>query len=249
MPPSSKQDKKLPPSSGSPEKHNKAMKPPFGSPPNGRKSKAEILKSKEAPAGWYLRSALLQGGLELITITTQTMVDDAFFQNLITKINEGDDSDPICQLGFIGAYFMRISLNNPNQLINGKGKYQRRALIRVLDDGEEGDDSRLAALKVVKEFLEQYHNNKYGTPVFVLEPGWNMTASLTELPKTDHYLQYSEIVKIIKKIFDGVNNTWATDNPTAAECYFTAGHIPFQAMHDLGFPESKVMTFDASIGN
>ena len=248
MPPS-KADKKLPPNSGSPEKHSKAFKPPLGSPPNGRKSKADILKSKGAPAGWYLRSALLQGGVELITITTQTMVDDAFFQNLITKINEGQDNDPICQIGLIGAYFMRISLTNPNELINGKGKYQRRAFIRVLDEGEAGDDSRLAALRVIKEFLEQYNNNKYGTPVFILEPGWNITASLTELPKADHYLQYLEIVKIIKKMFDGVDNTWATENPAAAECYFTEGHIPFQAVHDLGFPESKVIPLSASIGN
>ena len=61
---------------------------------------------------------------------------------------------------------MRISLTNPPELINGKGKYQRRAFIRVLDEGEAGDDNRLAALKVVKEFLEQYNNNKYGTTAF-----------------------------------------------------------------------------------
>jgi hypothetical protein len=248
MPPS-KLDKKAPPNSGSPEKHNKGIKPPFGSPPNGRKSKADILKSKGSVPGWYLRSALLQGGLELIVITTQTMVDDAFFQNLIKKIDEGNDEGPIAQLGFLGAYFMRISLRNPNNLLNSKTKYNRRAFVRVLDEGEEGDDSRLSALKVVKGFLEEYNNNKYGTPVFILEPGWNMTASLQELPKLDHYLQYSEIVKIIKKMFDGVNGTWATENPTAADCYFTEGHIPFQAMQDLGFPENKVMTREASIGN
>jgi hypothetical protein len=245
----SKVDKKLPPNGGSPEKQNKGIKPPLGSPPNGRRSKADILKSKGSAPGWYLRSALLQGGLELIIITTQTMVDDAFFQNLITKINEGDDSGPIGQLGFLGAFVMRISLNNPNALLNAKSKYKRRAFIRVLDEGEEGDDDRLAALRVVKGFLEEYNNNKYGTPVFIQEPGWNMTASLQELPKVDNYLQYSEIVKIIKQMFEGVDSTWATNNATAAECYFTQGHIPFQAIQDLGFPDNKVMTREASIGN
>ena len=143
MPPSSKLDKKLPPNSASPEKQNKPIKPPNGSPPNGRKSKDDIMKTKASAPGWYLRSALLQGGLELITTTTQTMVDDAFFHNLITRINEGDDHEPIDNLGLIGAYGMRISLNNPNQLLNGKTKYQRKAFIRVLDEGDEREENRL----------------------------------------------------------------------------------------------------------
>jgi hypothetical protein len=56
-------------------------------------------------------------------------------------------------------------------------------------------------------------------------------------------------VKIIRQMFDAVDSTWATNNSTAAECYFTEGHIPFQAIQELGFPESKVMTREASIGN
>ena len=245
-----KNDKKPAPITGSPEKQLKPVKPPGGSPPSGRKSKADILKSKGAASGWYVRSALVQGGLEVITITTQTMNDDAFFQNLITKINEGDGTEAVEGLGLIGAYFMRISLTNPDKLLNGgKKKFQRRAIVRVLDEGEETDAFRLEGLKVIKEFLEKYDNNKYGTPVYILEPGWNLTAGLQVIPKVDNYLQYSEIVKIIKKIFDNVDSTWATDNPTDAECYFTDGYIPLQAIQDLGFPSSKVIHGEQSIGN
>ena len=245
-----KNDKKPAPTTGSPEKQFKAVKPPGGSPPSGRKSKADILKAKGAASGWYLWSTLVQGGLEVIMITTQTKKDDAFFQNLVTKINEGDGTEAVESLGLIGAYFMRISLSNPDKLLNNnKKKFQRRAIIRVLDEGEETDACRLAGLKVIKEFLEKYENNKYGTPVYILEPGWNLTAGVQEIPKVDNYLQYSEIVKIINKIFDDVNSTWATDNPTDAECYFTEGYIPFEAIQDLGFPTSKVINGVAGIGN
>lgn len=233
-----KLDKKQAPV-GTPNK-GKPTKPPGGSPPSGRKSKAEILKTKGTLAGWYLKSALLQGGIELITITTQTMADDAFFQNLVNRINEGHEEESIDKIGLLGAFFMRISLTNSNRLMNSKTNYQRRAFIRAIDDGEEGADSRLAALKVVQKFLQDITNNQYKTHVFILEPGWDMTAGLEELPKVDNYLQYSEIVKIIKRMFDNVNNTWATENLHAAECYFTEGHIPFEAIRDLGFPQNKV---------
>lgn len=241
-------EKKPAAASASPEKNNKGLKPSGGSPPSGRKSKADILKSKANAKGWYLRSALLQGGLEIIMVTNHNMTDDGYFQPIITKLNEGSDTESICQLGLLGVYYMRISLTNPRQLMNGRTKYQRRAFVRVLDPGEETDENRLVALRVVKENLEKYENNKYGTPVVILEPGWNLTASLEELPKTDNYLQYAEIVKIIKQLFEGVDSNWATTNVSAAECFFHEGYIPYQAVQDLGFPESNVMTIEASIG-
>ena len=107
----------------------------------------------------------------------------------------------------------------------------------------------MAGLKVIQEFLKKSENNKYGTPVYILEQGWNLTAGVQGIPKVDNYFHYSEIVKIINKILDGVNSTWATNNPTDAECYFTEGYIPFEAIQDLGFPASKVMTGVAGVGN
>ena len=235
----SKQDKKLPPISASPEKQEKELKP--ASSPSKRKSKSDILKNKGKAVGWYLRSVLLEGNLELTTITTQTGQDDGYFQPLVKKLEEGDGNDGVEKIGLIGAFYMRISLKNPGKLENSKKKFQRRAFIRVLDEGEDTVECRLAGLKVIKEFLERSANNSYGTPVFIVEPTWNMNGELKDIPKVDHYLEYNEIVKIMKKLYDDVNPDSATENPTDAEFFFTDGYIPFRAHKDLGYPLSKVM--------
>ena len=136
---------------------------------------------------------------------------------------------------------MRVSLTNPTQLLNSKTRYPRKAFVRVLEEGEEVDESRLSGLNVIKTFLLKYKNNKFETKVFIEEPGWDMTPTDKEILKADHFLVYPEIVKLIGQVHHDVNNSWANANPTAAECYFTEGHIPFEGTRDLGFPEGKVM--------
>jgi hypothetical protein len=240
---------KMPPAGVAAKIDSGAIKPSLVSPPRGRRTKAEIMRSRTIPPGWYIRSALVQGGLEVITITTNTMLDDAYFNNLIKEINEGPEDGPIRSLALLGAFGMRVSLANPEPLMNKKSAFQRKAFIRVLDEGEMDDDTRLAGLKVIKKFLEEPRNNLYKTQVYIEQPGWNITlggkdmAPNKDMPKLDHFLQYAEIIKVINKIFENVNPNWASDpdNLSAAECYFTEGHIPFEAMKDLGFPVDKVV--------
>ena len=76
----SKQDKKLPRISASPEKQDKELKPT--SSPSKHKSKSDILKNKGNPLDWYLCSVLLQGSVELINITTQTWLLSTTYEEI-----------------------------------------------------------------------------------------------------------------------------------------------------------------------
>jgi hypothetical protein len=162
-----------------------------------RRSKAQIRQvvkgqgqDKRLP-GWYLRSMLLDGGVEAIFITTSNFAEDAYFDPLVKAITAGikvedgvppdEDPGPVSRIGLTGAYYMRNSLDNPDSWMNPMKKktgarYQRKVFIRLLDP-DEGDDtveSRLEALKHIKEFMERKANNGFNAKVFIQQPGWDM---------------------------------------------------------------------------
>jgi hypothetical protein len=112
-----KHDSKLPANSVAARKDSAGIKvvTPTSSPK--RKLKADIVtESEEKPrkrkgVGSYLRSAMLQGGLEIILITTETMVDDAYIHPLISLVEgdvkpETDIEHAILKLGILGKFYM-----------------------------------------------------------------------------------------------------------------------------------------------
>jgi hypothetical protein len=187
--------------------------------------------------------------LECIFITTSLFVEDAYTNPLVVKLGnpepDPNNDEPILNIGLMGSYFMRVSLQNPGRLMNIKngnpGDYQRKAFVRVIDEGEDNPSSRLAALKVIKEFMEDPNNNRYGTKVFIQEPGWDLT--VTPLKKLDNFLEYKEIVKIIKDMYLNVDGNWAVENLDSALSYFTRGYIPVEAHSDIGIPMEYIGGF------
>jgi hypothetical protein len=213
-------------------------------PPKGRKSKSDIKPTPKGLPGWYLRSCLLDGGIEGIFITTASMTEDAYYDPLVKALLEPEGQGDIKSIGLLGAHYMRCSLTSTERLMNYRrgnrvGDYQRRVFIRVIDEGEESVEKRLEALKIVKAFLEHPDHNKYNTKVYIQEPGWDMSTG-QEPRKVDHFVEYKEIVKIIMALYNGVDAQWAQGNMEAANCYFTEGHIPFEAHAQLGFPIEAV---------
>ena len=69
------------------------------------------------------------------------------------------------------------------------------------------------------------------------------------LPKLDHFIQYREIVRIVNDLFENVDGSWAVNNRESADCFFTAGYIPFLAHEELGFPVDSVMPIEPGIGS
>ena len=136
---------------------------------------------------------------------------------------------------------MRKSLEDSDPLMNAKNGYQRKAFVRVLDEDETSLAHRLQGLNVIKEFLERTENNRYGTKVYI-PADWDLTPpEPNPLPKLDHFLQYREIVNVIKDIFDNVDGNWAVNNMESAVAFFTEGHVPFAANTDIGFPMDLVI--------
>jgi hypothetical protein len=222
--------------------HQVAMQQKASVTPKGRKSKAEAITGRVA-SGWHIRSVVVDGGLEVIFITQANFVDDGYGIVEVTKFlkhcqENGEFDHPIMQIGLLGQYFMRKSLQDPDRLLERKGPYQRKCLVRVLDPGEEAPKHRFAALKVVKEFLQDKRHNQYDYPVHLNEDNFDRTPSV--LPKIDHYVQYTDIVKIVYDLFKDVDSTWAANNIESALAYFTEGYIPYEACQDVGFPEKYV---------
>ncbi|CAB9528285.1 expressed unknown protein [Seminavis robusta] len=197
------------------------------------KAKTEI-KCVKDPAGWYLALEFHEGNLITIRVTQSDRRQDAFMQGLIEQIigngPPGDDSG-IDDLGLIDGFRMRISLENPAPLLNARNSFQRKVIVGVLDSEEEAtEENLLSILQAVQRWLQKPENNRFGTRVFIREPGWNLTPpEPLPLRKIDHVLQYNEIVRLIGGLFDNVDSTWYPNNVEAASLFFTEGHIPFEA--------------------
>ena len=108
----------------------------------------------------------------------------------------------------------------------------------------------MEALKVIKECLEHEENNKYGTKVYIPEPGWDLTPPDPEpLKKLDTVIQYKEIVRVINELFENVDGNWAVNNPETAAAFFTESYIPFGAHADLGFLLDRVVANAPGVRN
>ena len=220
------------------------------SPMKGRKSMKDVKASKRQ-TGWYIRSAVCDGLCDVIYITNSNLVDDAFKQQLIDALRTGDEDLPINKVNILGSFYMCRGLGNNDALTNAKNGYTRQILLRVVDsEAELTKEARMEALKVIKEFLEQEENNKYGTKVYIPEPGWDLTPPDPEpLKKLDTVIQYKEIVRVINELFENVDGNWAVNNPETAAAFFTEGYIPFAAHADLGFPLDRVVARAPGIQN
>lgn len=110
-----------------------------------------------------------------------------------------------------------------------------------LEPHEMTPDYARSKLEVVKKFMSTDATNKFKTPIFFPE-GWDETPPApAPLRKLDHVLQYSEILRLLRMMFPLLNGRWYAANQEAANAFFTAGHIPFAAHADLGFPVEQVL--------
>ena len=209
----------------------KPVAPKWKSPP-GRKSKKDCKRNKKKP-GWCLRYLRLHGNVGLIFFTQSDFVNDAFNKPIIDSIsNEADDSLPLCS-----AVTLRESLTNGDALTNVKDSYHRRAFLEILDDDDDDEDC-LSTLKTIKAFMEKKENNRFGTKVFIEEHSWNMNSKSTP-PKMDKCVVHDDIVAFINDCFDADKTPgWAEEHMEAAMCFFTEGHIPSEAVEQLGFNAS-----------
>jgi hypothetical protein len=207
--------------------------------PRGRLSKQEIMIACR-PVGWYLNSVVVPGGVELIMISKENMTEDAYLQDLTEAIENKTHPD-LNKLGIIGKFSRRVSLEDSRPLQNRSNRsrkqnnFARRAFVRVLDAEEADPVSRLESLRVIQTFFASRPNSK----IFIEQPGWDLTDYDKPL-KIDNFLIFSEIVRLLKGMFNCGEN-WAVKNWDAAQLFFTEGHIPYEAHEDLGVPEDKVM--------
>ena len=208
---------------------------------SGRRNKDDI-KTSKLPAGWHIRSVLVVGLMELIFITTSSLEDDAFTNNMVTVLDDAStpSSHPLKAIGLVGAFFMRVSLADDSPLCNRRNTHHRKAYLRVLDPGQDTDESRFASLQVIKTFLEAPENNKYSTAVHLSRSGWNLNVPDQPLPRLDSYLRCADIKAVIESLFTDHGPGWATADMDRALSIFTEGYIPFAAVADLGFPLDMV---------
>lgn len=225
--------------------------PPPASPP-GRKSAKAVKRKTKLPAGWCISCRNVLGFMRIITMTLSSMEDDAYSYNLTKLLESGPDAETeervpvslneteavaaMLELGLWGTANMRVSLTNPSPLTNSKNTFTRKAFIQIIDPEEATEENALETCKAFKRYFELQTNNKFGTQVFIKQPGWCLDVPGAPLPKIDNYIVYDDIVSIIKDMFEGVDRNWGANNMEAASTYFTKGHAPYEAHCDLGFP-------------
>ena len=183
----------------------------------------------------------MDGNLAYFTVTQSDPGQDAYTQPLVEAVQDTNGSDPVCELGILGGYYMKVSLTDERPLTNIKDEYMRKAFVILMDEDEMTSEALLEKLQVVKTFLERPGSNCYKTKVFIPE-NWDLTPpEPSPLPKLDHFLQYKEVISVLRRIYNVVDMTWYQANAQYVDCNFTEGHVPFEAVLDLGFPEDKML--------
>ena len=225
-------------SSSKPSPHKGMASPP------GRKPLNKVKRKVKLDHGWYLSSRSIAGGIIIYYMTLGNMVDDAFFQNMknLFLVEQTEDHE-LLNMGFFGPVTLRVGLRDGRELTNAKNSYSRKVMLQLVEPANATNEARLEVLNCLKRFLEQKENNKFGTPVHILNPGWNLDSPdpNAPLPKLDNYVVYKDIVEVIQASFEGTDSgTWAADNMEAAMTYFTEGFVPYAAADDLGFPREMV---------
>ena len=230
--PSAEQDTKMSP------KVNKDVPVKRSSPAKGRKSRKEI-KVTKTKSGWHVLIKVFQGDIVGIMIVKTNQIDDAYNKPIKDAI-QCNNNEIIEGLGIMYAADMKIGLDNENDLTGTDG-WTKKMCIMPVDEDETTEEELYAKCLELKKFLELPENNKYKTPVHVVNPGFNRTPPHpAPLPKLSEAIKHQDLVAIIKELFNGVDHTWAANNKEAAMCFFHKGHIPEAAVVDLGFEESEV---------
>ena len=216
---------------------------------SGRRNLQEVKDAKPRTPAWYLCGGLVDGNLAFFTVTQSDPGQDAFTQKLIEEIADSNSTAPVVDLGILGAFYMKVSLTDERPLTNVKDEYMRKAFIILMEEDEMTKEGLFAKLQVVKAFLELPKANKFKTKV-IIPKDWDVTPpEPAPLMKLDHFLQYKEILSVLKRIYNVVDMTWYANNQDWVDCYFTQDHIPFEAVLDLGFPEEKVLPAAPHITN
>lgn len=206
----------------------------------GRRSYEELRKSKPRSPAWYLEGRLFDGNLAGFTTTMADPNQDCYAQPLIEALADTESDAEICNTGIIGAFYMKVSLTDERPLTNVKDDYMRKTFVILMEPEEMTREGLYAKLLVVKKFFELPTSNAYKTKV-VIPKEWDKTPpEPTPLPKLDEVLQYKEVKKVLSRIYNKADMTWYGANEEEAWCFFNEGHVPFEAVLDLGFPEDRV---------
>lgn len=216
---------------------------------SGRRSYQEVKEAKPRTPAWYICGALLDGNLAYFTVTQSDPGQDAFTQRLIEEIQDSNSTAAVCDLGILGGFYMKVSLTDERPLTNVKDEYMRKAFVILMEENEMNQEGLFAKLQVVKSFLELPTSNKYKTKVIIPKDFDLTPPEPTPLAKLDHFLQYKELLNVLKRIYNVVDMTWYQNNQEWTDCYFTEGHIPFEAVVDLGFPEDKCLAAAPHVTN
>ena len=155
---------------GSPAKPS----PSRGKAMGGRRNKQEVKEAKPRSPGWYICGGLMDGNLAYFTVTQSDPGQDAYTQPLVEAVQDTNGSDPVCELGILGGYYMKVSLTDERPLTNIKDEYMRKAFVILMDEDEMTSEALLEKLQVVKTFLERPGSNRYKTKVFIPE-NWDLT--------------------------------------------------------------------------
>ena len=124
-------------------------------------------------------------------------------------------------------------------LLNSKSSYQCKVFCVHLMEMKQLFKLCFQSLEeIIKAFLEQTGNNRYdGTKVFIQQPRWDLTPPNPAPPLLKLFsISTEKLFSLLINFFENFHGPWATNICESADCFFSAGHIPFQAHEELGFP-------------
>ena len=230
-----------------------AGSPTKPSPGRGRvlgnvRSMEEVNKNKPRAKGIHLNACLLDGQLGFFTFTMPDRSNDAYSHNVAQALTVKNSKEFICNLGILGPYFMRRNLEDPRPLRNAKDSFTKKGYVVYFPPEKHNKEGMYEVLTLVKAWAEKPPQT-YPNTYVIDEEDWDDTPEEGDLPRLDNFFQYEQILMIIKLLFPDVDDTWYKTHALEADCFFHAGHIPFEASMDLGFPVDKVRPPMAHIKN
>jgi len=206
-----------------------------GSPKKKNLLEVKISTTKQARKVVYqFKIIKLKPDVEIIWCE-KTPRDDAFIHHLVKFI---EDENGFREQGVVMVCRRRMSRLNNDLRTNDLDTFPRRLIIRVVD--ESTNQSRMAILMLLRDFMMRPEHNRYGNTYQVNESSDLTPLNANDLEPANAYIPDNTIVNLIEAIYENVDAGWYGFNRENASDFFADTPYPRYAIEQLGYPNITV---------
>ena len=121
---------------------------------------------------------------------------------------------------------------------NATDEFARRLILRVVDESTQ--ESRMAVLMLLREFMMHPENNRYGYDYQINDSSDLTPLDEAQLEPANAFIPDNVIVNLVSAIYENVDAGWYGFNAEIAGDYFGDTPYPRYAVEQLGYPVTTI---------